>query len=62
MVGSTVHVLIEKQDHTTGEGFSENYERVSVSGLAPDQEGAIVTVAVTGTDGNTLLGTIKEEI
>ena len=44
------------------EGFSENYERVSVSGLAPDQEGAIVTVAVTGTDGNTLLGTIKEEI
>lgn len=62
MVGATVHVLIERQDGRTGEGFSENYERVCVQGLAESCEGAIVPVHLESTDNHILYGTVKEDI
>lgn len=62
MIGQTVRVLIEKQEGPEGEGFSENYERVCVSGLAPHQEGSIVPVVLTGACDHRLTGIIKEEI
>lgn len=62
MIGQTARVLIEKQTGAVGEGFSENYERVRVDGLTPNQEGSIVTVMLTGTDNHILLGNTKEEI
>ena len=62
MIGQTVRVLIEKQEGTTGEGFSENYERVCVRGLTSHQEGSIVPVVLTGADDHRLTGIIKEEI
>lgn len=62
MVGKTALVLIEKQDGTTGEGFSENYERVRVSGLQRPSAGAILPVRLERVDGHIILGTVKEEV
>ena len=62
MVGRTVHVLIEKQDGSHGEGFSENYERVCVDGLQTACEGMIVAATLTHADNHILFGTLKEEL
>ena len=62
MVGKTAHVLIEKQDGTTGEGFSENYERVHVKGLRDSCVGAIIPVHLEQVDGNSIIGTVKEDV
>ena len=61
MVGKTVHVLIERQDGTNGEGFSENYERVCAEGLTEPCEGAIVPVVLDRADNHILYGTLKED-
>lgn len=61
MVGKTVHVLIERQDGTKGEGFSENYERVCAEGLTEPCEGAIVPVVLDRADNHILYGTLKED-
>lgn len=62
MVGQTVHVLIEKQDGTRGEGLSENYERVVVDGLERPLSGALLSVQLTGADDQTLFGIKKEDL
>lgn len=62
MVGKTARVLIEKQDGPIGEGFSENYERVSVTNFTRDYTGAIIPVHLERVDGHTILGTLKEEV
>ena len=54
LVGKKATVLIEKQDGTTGEGFTENYERVVVENLPPHAEGTVVEVTLIGTDGQKL--------
>ena len=54
LVGQKAAVLIEKQDGTTGEGFTENYERAVVGNLPDDAAGTIVEVTLTGTDGQKL--------
>lgn len=56
MVGQKAAVLIEKQDGTTGEGFTENYERAVVEGLPAGAEGTVVPVTLTDTDGAKLVG------
>ena len=61
MIGETVRVLIETQEGTRGEGFSENYERVCADGLTEDQRGSIVTVRLEHTDNHILFGTVKED-
>ena len=54
LIGQKAAVLIEKQDGTTGEGFTENYERAVVGNLPDDAAGTIVEVTLTGTDGQKL--------
>ena len=54
LVGQKAAVLIEKQDGTTGEGFTENYERAVVGNLPDDAAGTIVEVILTGTNGQKL--------
>lgn len=54
LVGKKASVLIEKQDGTTGEGFTENYERAVVENLPPHAEGTVVEVTIIGTDGQKL--------
>lgn len=62
MVGSPAHVLIEEQGGSVGEGFSENYERVTVEGLTGPCKGIIVPVhLVAVADNNVLKGMLKEE-
>ena len=62
MVGKTVRVLIETQDGNVGEGFSENYERVHVSGLPTACQGSIVSAVVGRARDHILLGTLKEDV
>ena len=62
MVGKDALVLLEKQDGIVGEGFSENYERVRVTGLTKPCEGAIIPVYLEQVDGHIILGSIKEEM
>lgn len=62
MVGKTAYVLIEKQEGSTGEGFSENYERVHVNGLTGSCVGAIIPVHLEQVDGNSIIGTVKEDV
>ena len=61
MIGKEALVLIEKQDGEIGEGFSENYERVRVTGLTKPVEGAIIPVRLEQVDGHIILGHMKEE-
>lgn len=56
LVGKTAQVLIEKQDGTQGEGFSENYERVVVENLPENAQGTIVTAKLTAADDDKLYG------
>ena len=56
LIGQKAAVLIEKQDGTTGEGFTENYERAVVEGLPAGAEGTVVPVTLTDTDGAKLVG------
>jgi threonylcarbamoyladenosine tRNA methylthiotransferase MtaB len=60
MLGKTVQVLIEKQEGEWGEGFSENYERVRLSGLSGPAEGKIVMAVLTNVSDMNLIGTYKE--
>lgn len=62
MVGTTVSVLIERQDGSAGEGFSENYERVCAEGLTAPCEGAIVPVRLERTGDHILYGKLKEDV
>lgn len=61
MIGKEALVLIEKQEGEIGEGFSENYERVRVTGLTKPVEGAIIPVRLEQVDGHIILGHMKEE-
>lgn len=61
MIGQTVHVLIERQDGAAGEGFSENYERVSINGLTGCCEGDIVPVVIRQAGDSIVFGDVKEE-
>ncbi|WP_370850026.1 tRNA (N(6)-L-threonylcarbamoyladenosine(37)-C(2))-methylthiotransferase MtaB [Megasphaera sp.] len=56
LVGKKAAVLIEKQDGTSGEGFTENYERAVVENLPAGAEGTVVPVTLTDTDGAKLVG------
>lgn len=56
LVGKTAQVLIEKQEGNTGEGFSENYERVCVENLPASAQGTIVSVYLTAADDHKLYG------
>ncbi|MCI1821698.1 MAG: tRNA (N(6)-L-threonylcarbamoyladenosine(37)-C(2))-methylthiotransferase MtaB [Megasphaera sp.] len=60
MLGHTVRVLIEKQTGDSGEGFSENYERVQVSGLPCDCKKIIVRAVLKEVTDDTLLGKFRE--
>lgn len=60
MLGHTVLVLIEKQTGDSGEGFSENYERVQVSGLPGNYEKTIVRAVLKKVTDDTLLGEFRE--
>lgn len=62
MIGRTVHILIEKQDGSDGEGFSENYERVCVDGLPAACEGKIIAAELTHIENHILVGILKEEL
>lgn len=62
MVGKTAYVLVEKKEGSTGEGFSENYERVHVNGLTGSCVGAIIPVHLEQVDGNSIIGTVKEDV
>lgn len=62
MLGQTARVLIETQDGASGEGFSENYERVRVRNLMRPSKGEIVPVILEEVQDHIILGRIKEEI